>query len=112
MCHERWRDIYDIAATIKAATPGSLWFNRRLAVMETGFATNSWLRSEREQAAYFGDFGGIATHLRDQYGGAVLLGIYELVRFKQFCLLGSRGTLRASHLRPQNQRKPFQQYGS
>ena len=74
----RWRDVYHIAECIKSAMPGSVWFKRRLAVMETGFATNTWLRGEERQAQYFADLANVVTSLRQAYGMEPMIGIYEL----------------------------------
>ena len=43
----------DISDVIASATPESPWFDRRLAIMETGYSTNSFLRDELEQSHYF-----------------------------------------------------------
>jgi len=76
----RWTGILETAHLVASASPDSVWFNRRLAVMETGYSTNAPLRDETRQAQYFtgiarflGDLKAIHPDAKD-----VLLGIYEL----------------------------------
>ena len=76
--HERWAEVMALADAISSAKPGSPWFKRRLAIMETGFSTNSWLRDEPQQTAYFESIAKVTAHLKHRLGEAAILGIYEL----------------------------------
>lgn len=77
--HERWADVIELAELIANAPTGSIWSNRRLAVLETGFSTNAILRDERRQADYFRQLHELTTKLKTQAGAkGFVLGIYEL----------------------------------
>jgi hypothetical protein len=77
--HERWREIFKIADAIAAATPSSPWFGRRLAIMETGFSTNTLFRGQQQQARYFASLRNVVLRLKQALPQSpVLFGIYEL----------------------------------
>jgi hypothetical protein len=73
----RWREVYEVGECINSAQPGSVWFKRRLAVMETGFTTNSWFRGTGTQSSYFVGLTNVAAELGRKYGAA-FVGVYEL----------------------------------
>jgi hypothetical protein len=77
--NDRWSEVADIADAITSATPGSLWFGRRLAIMETGYSTNLFVRDEREQSRYFKGVQEFISRLNSrQPRKHTLCGIYEL----------------------------------
>ena len=84
---ENWREVNKIGAAIKGASPDSIWFNRRIAIMETGFATNTWLRGEREQSRYFEGLAKVANDLREAAGEVEFIGLHELCDWDSSALL-------------------------
>jgi hypothetical protein len=75
----RWADVTEIADIIAAAPRDSPWFDRRLAIMETGFSTNAIMRDQKRQSEYFENVMNIAKNLRRKaVGHGTLFGIYEL----------------------------------
>jgi hypothetical protein len=76
---DRWTAVAEISDVIASATPESPWFDRRLAIMETGYSTNSFLRDELEQSHYFKSFQEFIARLNiNQPRKRLLCGIYEL----------------------------------
>jgi Glycosyl hydrolase family 1 len=74
---QSWKDLIQIAD----ATTGrnqTVWSNRRIAILETGYSTNLRARSEEEQNAFFIR---LFNSVRERGVGEVLayFGIYELV---------------------------------
>jgi hypothetical protein len=75
----RWNEVIQIADIIASAPVGSPWFNRRLAIIETGFSTNAIMRDQERQSEYFQNLTRVAKNLkRKSVGDGVLLGVYEL----------------------------------
>lgn len=76
---DRWAAVAEISDAIASATPGSLWFGRRLAIMETGYSTNVFFRDDREQSHYFKGVQEIIARLNSRPPRRLsLCGIYEL----------------------------------
>jgi hypothetical protein len=76
---DQWVQVTQIADTIASALRDSPWFDRRLAIMETGFSTNTITRNQKRQAEYFQNVMNIAKNLRRKaVGHGILFGIYEL----------------------------------
>jgi hypothetical protein len=76
---ERWVAIESISNMIAAAEPGSSWFGRRLAIMETGYSTNTFLRDDGEQSRYFRNIQEFIAQLDSRRTRKLTLcGIYEL----------------------------------
>jgi hypothetical protein len=74
---QSWKDLIQIAD----ATTGrnqTVWSNRRIAILETGYSTNLRTRSEEEQNAFFIH---LFSLIRERGVGEVFayFGIYELV---------------------------------
>jgi hypothetical protein len=64
---------------IASAEHGTVWFGRRLAVMETGFSTNAITRGQKEQKEYFEKLPIVVNNLKGLIpGNDILLGVYEL----------------------------------
>jgi hypothetical protein len=77
--HDRWAEVIQLADAIVSASPGSPWFKRRLAILETGFSTNAPHRAYRQQSEYLERVGSVARQLKGKLGeSSILLGIYEL----------------------------------
>jgi hypothetical protein len=77
--HERWIEIFKIHDAIASAAPSSPWFGRRVAVMETGFSTNSRFRGQEQQEKYVASLRNVVSQLRQRSDrNAVLFGFYEL----------------------------------
>lgn len=76
--HERWSEIEYIVRGIASAHPTSIWYNRQLAVMETGFSTNTISRNEASQAIFFKNLNDNIQTLMQLSPSKILLGIYEL----------------------------------
>jgi hypothetical protein len=76
-----WADVFEIAEMMASAQPDSVWFNRRLAILETGYSTNAPLRTQTTQSRYFENLSSMIQSLRGtlSVNGDVLLGIYELI---------------------------------
>jgi len=83
---ERWADLFEIYDLINSSSPSSIWFDRKLAILETGFSTNAWLRGESAQEAYFSELEHVARRLR-AVKDAPLIGIYELSDWDSSALL-------------------------
>ena len=76
---ERWGEVIALADEIALAGPGSPWSNRRLAIMETGYSTNTRCRGQREQSEYFKHLQAYAAQLKSRsVKDGLVLGIYEL----------------------------------
>jgi hypothetical protein len=74
-----WDAAVDIADEIASATPASIWFNRHLAIMETGYSTNTPLRSDNEQIGYFRGVQQVVARINSKPSRTLpLFGIYEL----------------------------------
>lgn len=77
--HERWTEVFKMRDVITSATPSSPWFGRRIAIMETGFSTNSVFRGQKRQAKYIGSLHDIVSRLTQLSSDSpVLFGFYEL----------------------------------
>lgn len=77
--NDRWSEVIELAETIASASSGSAWFRRRLAIIETGFCTNTPLRDQRRQAEYFERVAIVLEELKHRLApGVPLFGIYEL----------------------------------
>jgi hypothetical protein len=76
---DRWSEVAELVDLIASSTNESPWFDRRLAIMETGYCTNSFLRDELEQSRYFKMLQEIIAKLNSrQTRMRPLCGIYEL----------------------------------
>jgi hypothetical protein len=68
-----------LADVIASAPPESPWFRRHLAIMETGFSTNTMMRDQSCQSEYFENLVRVARELKHcSLGNGPVLGIYEL----------------------------------
>lgn len=77
--HNRWNKVKKVADRIAASSPASIWFNRRLAIMETGYCTNFQRRNEYKQSQYFSSLRSISSYLKRRLShDGFILGIYEL----------------------------------
>ncbi len=77
--NDPWAAVSELADKIESAKPGSAWFKRQLAIMETGYSSNSILRDFSKQALYFRGLNEMIGRLRLKSPKRLaLLGIYEL----------------------------------
>lgn len=77
--YESWTEMFKICDVVTSATPSSPWFGCRIAIMETGFSTNSAFRGQRQQAKYIRSLHEILSRLTHFSGNnSVLFGFYEL----------------------------------
>jgi hypothetical protein len=79
--HPGWTEIVDVAKLIASANADSVWFKRRLSILETGFSTNAPLRNEVAQAKFFSQLTSAVQDVKKALPDHrdLLLGIYELV---------------------------------
>ena len=75
-----WDAVTDLLTEIKSSGPQSIWHDRTLAILETGYATNvAWLRDDKEQVKYFQRFGqALRTFDASPSPSLTLVGFYEL----------------------------------
>jgi hypothetical protein len=76
-----WSNTIEIASSIRNAPRGSLWQGRRLAIIETGYATNlGGFRTERRQSDYFASLQEVTRAVDSTIGspGLDFLGLYEI----------------------------------
>ena len=85
---DHWADVVGLADKILSAQPGSPWFGRRLAILETGFSTNAFLRNEEKQSLYYEHLASLLNQLKSRSrGNGPLFGIYELCDWDNFAWL-------------------------
>ncbi len=85
-----WSGFTALAQEVANATDTSMWRHTKLALIETGFATNSaWLRNEVSQSAYFDEVVRIVHQVDAFRPGGLLshVGVYELVDMKSDAIL-------------------------
>ncbi len=75
-----WDAVTDLLTEIKSGGHQSIWHNRTLAILETGYATNvAWLRDDSEQVQYFQHFSqALRTFDPSDSPSLALVGFYEL----------------------------------
>lgn len=77
-----WDGFITLAHEAANPSPDSMWRHTRLALIETGFATNGvWLRGDMDQAAYFETVANTIRQVDGLQPQGLLshIGIYELV---------------------------------
>ena len=89
-----WVGFIALAHEVANAGPDSPWRDVRLALIETGFATNApWLRTDSSQARYFDEVNRIISQVDALRPGGLLshVGIYELVDLNSNAILDPEG---------------------
>lgn len=85
-----WGGFITLAHEVANATPDSHWRHVRLALIETGFATNApWFRTAISQARYLDEVRRIVSQVDTLQPGGLLshIGIYELVDLNSNAIL-------------------------
>ena len=77
--NEGWGAAIQMLSAIDTTVPGTLWYGRGLAIMETGFSTNlPGLRGPDEQKSFFADLEQNLRHIGPFRDRLMFVGFYEL----------------------------------
>ena len=74
-----WTSGIQMLSSIDTTTPGTLWYGRELAIMETGFSTNvPGLRGPAQQESFFHDLNQALQNRGPMRNKLLFVGFYEL----------------------------------
>lgn len=74
-----WASCMHTLSGIDTTTPGTVWYGRQLAIMETGFSTNiPWLRGATQQKDFYLDLDKNLRKIGPLRSRILFVGFYEL----------------------------------